>query len=378
MKVAHLVSTFPPYKGGMGNAAAQFAEIYARHHELTVFTPRHGESIPPEVPSCRVIWLTSYFKYGNAACLPQLLWRLRPFDLIHLHYPFYGAHLPVLIASILWRRKLVLHYHMDSLATGLKGSLFTFNRLVVLPLLLRRADQVIGSSLDYLAHSQLASYFHDNYAKFREVPYWVDSGRFQPGRQESNAQAVVLFVGGLDRAHYFKGLEILLRAMQRVVLNSDRPVMLRVVGSGEMLPYYEKIAAELDLSDRVQFLGKVDDAALVRAYRDASFLVLPSINQGEAFGLVLLEAMSSGKPVIASNLPGVRSVFTDGQEGLVVRAGDVDDLTDKITALVNDETLRAQMGQRARQLVEQKYLSVQAEQKLEAIYRQVTLDCGPQ
>lgn len=371
MKVAHLVSTFPPYKGGMGNAAAQFAEMYARCHDVTVFTPRQGGGISPEVSVCRVEWLSSPLKVGNAAWLPQLLWRLRPFDTIHLHYPFYGAHLPVLLACILWRRKLVLQYHMDSLATGIRGLLFTLNRRIMLPLLVRRADLVIGSSLDYLSHSHLSAYYEANPDKFREIPFWVDSDKFRPVLHERGGELAVLFVGGLDRAHYFKGLEILLRAMQRVIRESDRSVLLRVIGSGELLPYYEKLAAELGISDKVQFLGKVDDLALGHAYREASFLVLPSVNQVEAFGLVLLEAMASGKPVIASNLPGVRSVFADGKEGFVVRVGDVEDLADKISRLMHDDVLRDRMGRQARQLVEQKYLVVQAEQKLETIYRQI-------
>ncbi len=371
MKVAHLVSTFPPYKGGMGNAAAQFAGIYARRHEVMVFTPRHGEALPPVDSNFRVEWLSSPLRSGNAACLPQLLWRLRPYEIIHLHYPFYGAHLPVLLACILWRRKLVLHYHMDSLATGLRGMLFALNRRMVLPLLVRRAELVIGSSLDYLDHSHLAAYFTANPGKFREVPFWVDSDRFRPAPQEEGGDPVALFVGGLDRAHDFKGLDILLRAMQKMASSGQRPVKLRVVGSGELRPYYEGLAVQFGIAERVQFLGKVDDAALACAYREASFLVLPSVNRVEAFGLVLLEAMASGKPVIASNLPGVRSVFVDGEQGFVVRVGDVDGLAEKIARLAADAALCVAMGRRARQLVERKYLAVQAEQRLEAIYRQV-------
>lgn len=372
MKIAHLVSTFPPYKGGMGNAAAQFAGMHSHCHEVTVMTPRYGDISPSGItPPYRVEWLNSPFKYGNAAWLPQLLWRLRSFDIFHLHYPFYGTHLAVLLAAILWRRKLVLHYHMDSLSSGFKGYIFEFNRRVVFPLLARRADAIIGASLDYLAHSQIASYFKARPEKFREIFFWVDSDKFHPGQKERTGEVVVLFVGGLDQAHYFKGLEILLRAMQVVVGHSSRPLSLRVVGSGELLPDYQRFASELKISDRVQFLGKLDDAALVSAYQKASFLVLPSINQGEAFGLVLLEAMSSGKPVIASNLPGVRSVFTDGQEGLLVRVGDPGDLADKIIRLAENDALRDKMGRRARELVLRKYQMAVTQQELETLCQQL-------
>ena len=157
-------------------------------------------------------------------------------------------------------------------------------------------------------------------------------------------------------------------------MKSAGPISLRVVGGGDLLTHYQRLAAELKISDRVQFLGKVDDEALVRAYREASFLVLPSINQGEAFGLVLLEAMSSGKPVIASNLPGVRSVFTEGQEGLLVEVGDTGDLAEKILKLAEDEAMRDQMGRRGRELVMKKYQAELAEQELEDICQHLVLE----
>jgi glycosyltransferase involved in cell wall biosynthesis len=355
----------------MGNAAAQFARLYSRQHEVTVLTPDYRRLVPSAAQSYRIEWLRSPIRYGNAAGLPQLLWRLRHFDIIHLHYPFYGVHLPVLIACALPRPKLVLHYHMDSLATGVKGAIFEFNRRMVLPRLLARADVIVGASFDYLAHSQIASYFKTHREKFREVPFWVDSEKFSPEEIGNSADSVVLFVGGLDQAHYFKGLENLLRAMQTVVGKSADPVRLRVVGGGELLSYYQALAAELNIAERVGFLGKVDDDSLVRAYREASFLVLPSINQGEAFGLVLLEAMACGKPVIASNLPGVRSVFNDQENGFVVAVGDRADLAEKILRLAEDRPLRERMGQRARAMVLEKYREETAGQLLEGICREL-------
>ncbi len=368
MKIAHLVSTFPPYRGGMGNTAAQFAEMHAVRHKVTVFTPCYGENTSPADTVCfREERLASPLRYGNAAALPQLMWRLRSFDMVYLHYPFYGTHLAVLLACLLWRCKLVLHYHMDSLATGVKGHVFEFNRRLVLPLLVKQAEVIVGASLDYMASSHVAHYLKADPGKFREIPFWVDTQRFQPAANSTSEEIVALFVGGLDQAHYFKGLEILLRSIQASAGKSRKRIILRVVGSGALLAHYQKLADSLGISDKVWFLGRLDDAALTQAYREASFLVLPSINQGEAFGLVLLEAMASGKPVIASNLPGVRSVFTDGKEGLVVRVGDAEDLAEKMLRLADDDALRDQMGRRARDLVLSKYQVEVAAKQLEDI-----------
>jgi glycosyltransferase involved in cell wall biosynthesis len=346
--------------------------MHSSHHEVTVMTPRRAEIGMPGTVPYRIEWLKSPLKLGNAAWLPQLLWRLRSFDIIQLHYPFYGAHLMVFLACIMWRGKLVLQYHMDSLSTGLRKYIFEFNRRMVFPLLANRADVIVSASLDYLANSQLSPFLQATPERFREIPFWVDSDRFHPVEKAEDGEVVVLFVSALDKAHYFKGLENLLRAMKAVVAKCTRPISLRIVGGGDLLAHYQLLASELKITDRVRFLGKVDDKALVRAYQDASFLVLPSINQGEAFGLVLLEAMSTGKPVIASNLPGVRSVFTNGREGLFVKAGDIDDLAEKILTLAENDGLRDQMGRRGRELVMKKYQAEMAEQALEDICRQLT------
>ena len=354
----------------MGNSAAQFAGLLAGRHRVTVFTPLYESVAAEATTGYPVERLASPLRFGNAAWLPQLIWRLRRSDIVHLHYPCYGAHLAVLLACMVWRKKLVLHYHMDALATGPKGWLFCWNRFTLLPLLLRRADAVIGASLDYLSHSQIARYYRRHAEKFREIPFWVDGERFRPPQVSEAGETGVLFVGGLDRAHYFKGLEVLLTAMKDVVANCAGGVCLRVVGSGDLLSHYRELAAGLGIARRVHFLGNLDDAALERAYREASFLVLPSINQGEAFGLVLLEAMASGKPVIASDLPGVRRVFGKG-EGLVAKVGDAQDLARKMLTLANDRDLRERMGRNARALVCRKYLEKGVALGLDGLYQQL-------
>ena len=105
----------------------------------------------------------------------------------------------------------------------------------------------------------------------------------------------------------------------------------------------------------MEFLGKISDEELPRIYQQADLLVLPSINKNEAFGLVLLEAMACGVPVIASDLPGVRTVFEDGRQGLLCKPGDVSDLKNKIEEILADEEKRKIMGKEARILALEKY-----------------------
>jgi len=147
--------------------------------------------------------------------------------------------------------------------------------------------------------------------------------------------------------------------------------VLKVVGRGNLLAYYKNCARNLGLENNVKFYENVDNSKLVDFYNYSDCLVLPSINKAEAFGLVLLEAMACSTPVIASNLPGVRSVFKSGKQGLLVRPNDVIDLANKIKAILSDKKLAEAMGLAGRELVESKYTWGKVGKRLDAIYHYV-------
>jgi len=370
MKIAQIVCTFPPYRGGMGNSAYYFAkETAAAGHAVTVFTPAYRRKPDDkrrdsdEVVNCEVKRLRPLFQFGNAAFLPQLAWRLKNYDLIHLHYPFYGAMLQVLLAKLFFNRKmkLLLHYHMDSIGTGLKGLIFKLNRLLILPLLIKKADFISCASLDYVKNSALTGLYEKYRTKFITLPFGVDLNTFKPLPAEKNdSENIILFVATLDKAHYFKGLEVLLLSLKLIIeekhlAETGIKLKLMVVGGGGLKNYYRELARNLGLADYVNFIGGLPAAELVKMYNRAKIFILPSINQGEAFGLVLLEAMACGTPVIASNLPGVRSVFHNTVEGFAVRPSDEKDLAKRIWQLLTDEPLRKKMGEAALKRAIEKY-----------------------
>jgi len=373
MKVAHIVCVFPPYKGGMGNSVFNFAETLSkREYDITVFTPDYGAGGTPAKYGFKVERTRPLFKFGNAAFLPRLFRKLENFDIIHLHYPFYGAETAILLRKLFYPRKtrLIVHYHMEPAADGPKGTIFRLYRLFVTPLLIRAADIVTCASLDYVSHSDLKKYYRKNERKFREVAFGVDAGRFKvkdlKSKNLDKNSKNILFVGGLDKAHYFKGVEVLLKAVGKLEIENWK---LEIVGDGDLRPQYERMARELGIADKVDFAGRVADRDLPGYYQQCDVFVLPSINQGEAFGMVLLEAMAAGKPVVASCLPGVRSVFENGKQGLLAKPGDAADLAEKISAILNDEVLAKKMGEEGRKSVEEKYSWEKAGEKLDEIYK---------
>lgn len=379
MKIAQIVCTFPPYRGGLGNSVYNISESLADlGHAVTVFTPDYNYKNEDEFnrPESKftVKRLKPLFKCGNAAFIPQLFWKLKNFDIVHLHYPFYGALKPILFMKLLSGRKmkLIMHYHMDSRAKGFKGAVFYLYNILILPLAARAASLITCASLDYVKHSDLRKYCRAKPDKFRQILFGVNLQQFVTYHDDKNKQRqnkVVLFVGGLDKAHYFKGLENLLKAMAVIIKNPElSSTVLKVVGRGGLSSYYKNRACDLGVAENVKFYECVDDSKLVDFYNYSDCLVLPSINKAEAFGLVLLEAMACSTPVVASNLPGVRSVLKNGREGLLVKPGDINDLANKIKTVLNDKKLAQRLGQAGRQLVESKYTWAKVAKRLDAIY----------
>lgn len=380
MKIAQIICTFPPYKGGMGNVVYTFSNGLADlGYDVTVLTPDYSTKnnknnfSDDSKLNFKILRLKPLFKYGNAGFVPQLLWKLNNYDIVHLHYPFFGAMEVVILLKIFFRKKikLIVHYHMDAKAQGFKGLIFKLSNLLILPILLRQAEIITCASLDYIKHSNIAKYYSNYAKKFRETLFGVDLKRFviySDDKSEQKNQKNILFVAGLDKAHSFKGLENLLQAVKILKDSLDIIFSLTVVGEGDLKNYYKNLVKNLGIDKIVNFPDQVDNNKLVDYYNYCDVFVLPSISQSEAFGLVLLEAMACAKPVVATDLPGVRGVFENNCQGLIVKPGDVNDLAEKLKIILINNNLAKQMGQAGRKLVEEKYTWEKVAKRLDLIY----------
>ena len=351
MKIAQIVCAFPPYKGGISQSAYQFSKILLGHgHKLKTFSPQYPRENPKDESNIR---LKPWFRYGKGAFMPQLFFKLKSFDLIFLHYPFFGTTEIVWLYKLIFRQpKLIIHYHMDVINFNLITKFLSLPAKLIRNSLFNQATLITCASLDYVKHSDIAQIYKKYPEKFKEIPFGVDINKFTPAPKKNNKIKNILFVGGLDKAHYFKGINILLKAVSELPFADFR---LQIVGKGDLKTQYEQQAKKLNIADKVEFLDKVNDKQFLKIYQQADLFVLPSINKNEAFGIVLLEAMACEIPVIASNLPGVRTVFENNKQGLLVKPGNADDLKNKIEEILGNEEKRKRMGQEARILAEEKY-----------------------
>lgn len=367
MKIAQVVCAFPPYHSGIGQVAHFFAkELSSRGHDVSVLTPQYGKIITSHQESYQIRRLRPILKLGNGAFLPQLVSEVKHYNIVHLHYPFFGGAESVWLAKKMFgpKFKLFIHYHMEASVDTILLRFLSWPTRLIRSSLFAQADSITCASLDYVKNSNGAKILERHKDKFKEIPFGVDINKFQPLSEPSRSNTI-LFVGGLDQAHYFKGLEVLLRSVAKIKNHSWR---LQIVGEGELKSSYQKTAQELGILEKVEFAGGLNSANLANAYQQARVLVLPSINQGEAFGLVLLEAMACGIPVIATKLPGVRKVFTDGQEGIQVPVGDAGALRQAIVRIFADDQMANEMGKRGRALVEESYSWTRVGAALEKLY----------
>ena len=355
MRILQISPVYPPYKGGMGLVAEKYTHIlWSAGHEVDVISVTTHQPI---------------IRWGNAGIIFNIIWEIKKYDIIHLHYPFYGTALLTALFAKIYSKPLIVTYHMEPEGQGLLGRFFQIYRIVVRPIIMKLATNILVSSIDY----QQAYLGGISASKRIEFPFTVNTQIFK--KQENTIREklgidsgvkLMIFVGGLDDAHYFKGVDVLLEACAKL---HDIQWHLLLIGDGNQRENFERLAERLGIGDNITFLGRVESTAPYYAASDLH--ILPSIHKGEAFGLVTLEAAATGIPSIVSDLPGVRTLVREGQTGWLAIPGDPDDLSEKIDqALSNTEVLQ-RMGMQAREMVEKQYTEAKLAQRLQKVYEMV-------
>ena len=281
----------------------------------------------------------------SAPICPGMIERLRKTksDLVHVHLPNPWAAMAYLSSSC--KQPLVVTYHSDIVRQSVTEPAFR-------PILLRflqRASAIICSSRALIDHSPILRRFRDRCVV---VPFGIADHALDPPLP-SEVQAIrsryhrpiILAVG---RLVYYKGFEYLIRAMAQI----DASLIL--IGKGPLHESLNALASSLGVSAKVTFLEHVED---VHPYHHATDLfVLPSVARSEAFGIVQLEAMAAGKPVINTQLEsGVPFVSQHGITGLTVPPADENALAVAINRLLDDSDLRLRYGTAAKLRVVQEF-----------------------
>lgn len=174
---------------------------------------------------------------------------------------------------------------------------------------------------------------------------------------------VVLSVGRWDAAERYKGADLLIRAIAKLS-REFQELQLLLLGSGDDSPRLQQLAQTLNVGEKVHFFTEFSREYLAACYAAAEIFALPST--GEGFGLVFLEAMAFGKPVIGTNLGGIPDVVEDGREGLLVEPS-VAALSCALRKLLCDRAFCCELGARGKQRVEREFTFEKFQQRLQEI-----------
>jgi glycosyltransferase involved in cell wall biosynthesis len=350
MRICFVNSFYPPYIGGAERYVSSIArKLSEMGHDVTVYCaskPLHaGESYDGKVRVVRM--KTPMMFYGTPITVfPESFFR-EDYDIIHANFPS-----PYLAAVSSFLSKLkntpsVLTWHNDLPPVTKAAKILVGLHDLASPLYLNNFRKIIATTKIYAERSKILRRFAD---KVIVIPNGVDTSKFNPNvkgdrireKYSLKDKTIALFVGALTTWHRYKGLDYLLRALA-IARKKNSSLALLVVGAGNLLPYYKKLAGELGIEDVVVFAGMVNDEELPEYYATCDFFVLPSIDSSEGFGIVLLEAMACGKPVVGSAVGGILEVIEDGKNGFLVSPKKEDDLAEKILLLAEGKALRKKM-----------------------------------
>ncbi len=363
MRILHVNKYYAPHVGGIETVVGDC--VRALYGDVLCCQEKGG-SVVDNVDGARVFRARSF---GEVFSLPvsvdffvQFAKLVNQYDLVLIHHPFPLAN----IAHVLFakRKKVILWYHSDIVRQRFFGWLFS----PILWLSLCFSKRILVASQALKQYSRALQPWSK---KVVVIPFGINTQAYAktPSTQapvsaikDRFGNKIVLSVG---RLVYYKGYEYLVRAMVGVPSAS-----LVIVGEGPLRAKLVELIEELGISNRVSILPHQQD--LLPYYFASSVFVLPSISRAEAFGLVQLEAMACGLPVINTDLnTGVSEVGVSGVTGYTVPPGDLAALTLAIDKVLKDNKTREQMSQASLLRVREHYSMSLFEERIKELFKEV-------
>ncbi|TFG71458.1 MAG: glycosyltransferase [Anaerolineales bacterium] len=371
MRVLHVYKDYPPVMGGIEHHIQTLAEgLLAQGVDVHVLvTNTDRKTLKGEINGVPV---TKTGRLLNISSAPISLSFCSEFkrlsrdaDIVHLHVPYPPAELCQL--AFHGGRHFVLTYHSDIVRQRVMGFFyFPFLRRV-----LRSSERIIVSNPKYIALSRFLRPWAD---KCRVIHLGIDLERFIPTpavqqraaaiRRRYNDVPLLLFVG---RLRHYKGIEVLIDALKEVEAHA------LIVGEGPMGNIWKQKAVDEGVIERITFLGEVSEDDLVALYYAGDMFVLPSTNRAESWGIVQVEAMACGLPVICTEL-GTGTSYVNQHEvtGLVIEPNNSSALIEAIQRLIDDPDLRHRLGQAGQARANEAMSKEAMIGKMMALYAEIT------
>ncbi len=338
-KILMALNYYYPYISGVSEYARLVAEEYVkRGYEVTVVTSNHANLRDKEmIHGVHVIRTKVWFKISKGVISPGFVYLVikmsRKHAIVNLHLPMLESGL---LSLFIKKRKIVATYHCD---IHLPKS--WFNRLIVCAMdcsnliCLARARQILVTSKDYALHSRVAGRYEKKLVEAGAPVKMYDRVK------NIHIAREIKRIGFCGRIVEEKGIDVLLKAYKMIREKRDDVFLViggdyQNVAGGSVYPKLKKYIEKNHMKN-VDFIGKIPEEKMAEFYSSLDVLVLPSTNTLEAFGMVQIEAMLCGTPVVASDLPGVRTIVQSTGMGEIAKVNDVSNLAYKIELVLNHQ-----------------------------------------
>jgi glycosyltransferase involved in cell wall biosynthesis len=386
MKIGYFVTKFPysqqhkDYAYGGSSLAAYYlsAEMAKRGHEVNVFTTSINSEDSIEKNENMTI-----YRYGTNFRIHTSNISFGMFkkpmdhnvDIIHTHFDIPPGPLAGLRYAKKKKNPFIVTYHgdwVDSYGGLIRRIGVGLHNKYLVDKVLCYADVIISPSECYINESRFLKKYKE---KIVVIPNGINLKDFDISYSKEECRKklglplnkkILLFFGYLSP---YKGPEVLLKAMPEIIKNvSD--VELVFAGKGEMKDELEILSKKLRIEKNVRFVGFVEDDMKPLYFKAADVFILPSTMSTESFGIVNLEAMACGVPIVASNIGGIPDIVKNGENGLLVQPKNTKALANAIIYLLENEDVKEKMGKNGRLKVKD-YLWEKIAEKTEAIYVQL-------
>lgn len=353
MKILIVLTYFRPHISGLTIYAERLAKAFAKHgHQVTVLTSQFSKSLPlDEVDEgVRIVRVPVWFRLSKGVIMPKIGWMATRLvmdnDVIQLHLPQFDAA-GISLRGRLTGKPTITTYHCDlRMPFGLlsQAANVAINFMNFLTAIF--SHRIVTYTQDYADHSR---YVHRFLYKTRVIPPPVILPKIEPAEIKKfagmhNPLDRHPVIGMAARFATEKGVEVLLEALPSILEKYPQAKVQfvgpyqKIVGEESYLKRLLPRIQEFEASGHWEFVGELQPAQMAAFYPNLDVLVMPSLNSTEAFGLVQIEAMMSGVPCVASNLPGVRQPVKVHNMGRIFEIGDSAGLANAI-----DEVLQSHL-----------------------------------
>jgi len=337
----------PHYSGLTIHAEREATTLVRRGHQVSVLTSRFDPDLPPNElrDGVTVIRPRILFRVSKGVIMPSMpywAWKLaKRADVIHLHVPQFDAA-PIAVLSRILGKPIVLTYHCDlRLPSGIIHRIANSVSNLTNHITARLANVIVHNTRDYAEHSDFLQPYLDKLHPIYppvEVTQVSEDDR-QAFRAKYQIQPDQQIIGMAARLATEKGVEYLAEALP-AVLNQYPKARVLFVGPYQNVvgeeSYAERLAPQIDrLGEHWTFLGIISQIEMASFFHECDVTILPSINSTESYGLVQVESITCGTPVIASNLPGIRIPVTETGMGRLVGPENADELARSIISILD-------------------------------------------